>query len=70
MTPAPFTEMSNSLEICHWLVKRPHILELANQMLAANNTSLNANMITNSFTGSSNFLGTIGEVNTIYNDNI
>ena len=39
-------------------------------MLAANNTSLNANVITNSFTGSSNFLETIGEVNTIYNDNI
>jgi hypothetical protein len=39
--PASFTEMSNILEVCNWLVKRPHILELANQMLTANNTSSN-----------------------------
>ncbi|CAB4387259.1 unnamed protein product [Rhizophagus irregularis] len=28
--PASFTEMSNILEVCKWLVKRLHILEFAN----------------------------------------
>ncbi|PKY60338.1 hypothetical protein RhiirA4_483927 [Rhizophagus irregularis] len=59
--PASFTEMSNILEVCNWLVKRPHILELANQMLTANNTSSNTNMVMNSLHGNGNLLGMVGE---------
>ncbi|CAG8446792.1 hypothetical protein GLOIN_2v1480316 [Rhizophagus irregularis DAOM 181602=DAOM 197198] len=55
--PASFTEMSNILYVCNWLVKRPHILELANQMLTANNTSSNTNMVVNSLHGNDNLLG-------------
>ncbi|POG74931.1 hypothetical protein GLOIN_2v1571258 [Rhizophagus irregularis DAOM 181602=DAOM 197198] len=46
--------MSNLLDICNWLVKRPQILELANQMVAANNTSSSANTIANYVPGISN----------------
>ncbi|EXX55535.1 hypothetical protein RirG_224740 [Rhizophagus irregularis DAOM 197198w] len=52
--PASLSEMSNLLDICNWLVKRPQILELANQMVAANNTSSSANTIANYVPGISN----------------
>ena len=39
--------MDNSLEVCNWLVKHPHILQLANKMLAASSLPLTE-------TGSSN----------------
>jgi hypothetical protein len=32
--------MNNSLEVCNWLVKHPHILQLANKMLAASSLPL------------------------------
>jgi len=64
--PASFAEMSNMLDICNWLVKQPHILELANQMLAAStNTSSNTNMVINPFSKSANLAETLGEVNII-----
>jgi|tagenome__1003787_1003787.scaffolds.fasta_scaffold20954407_2 hypothetical protein len=33
--PPQFEEITNQLQICNWLVKRPNILRLANEMLAA-----------------------------------
>ena len=44
---AVFNGMDNSLEVCNWLVKHPHILQLANKMLAASSLPLTE-------TGSSN----------------
>ena len=32
--------MNNSLEVCNWLVNHPHILQLANKMLAASSLPL------------------------------
>jgi hypothetical protein len=32
--------MDNILEICNWLIKHPHILQLANQMFAASSLPL------------------------------
>src|SRR6266542_1422221 len=39
--PEQLENFTNTLEICIWLVKRPHILHLANQMLDAKKSTLN-----------------------------
>ena len=38
-TPEQLENFTNTLEICTWLVERPHILQLANQMLDAKKSS-------------------------------
>jgi hypothetical protein len=37
--PEPLDHFTNALEICTWLVDRPYILKLANQMLEAKRLS-------------------------------
>ncbi len=37
--PDPLETCTNNLEICTWLIERPHILQLANQMYEARKTS-------------------------------
>jgi len=39
--PEQLENFTNTLEICTWLVERPHILNLANQMLDAKKSSPN-----------------------------
>ena len=51
--PAVFSKMDNSLEVCNWLVKHPHILQLANKMLAASSLPLTEMPLTGSSNESS-----------------
>lgn len=42
--PEPLDHFTNALEICTWLVERPYILKLANQMLEAKKLSPSPNV--------------------------
>ena len=39
-TPTAFNKMDNILEICNWLIKHPHILQLVNQLFATSSLPL------------------------------
>ena len=76
--PEQLENFTNTLEICTWLVERPHILNLANQMLDAKKSSPNVTpnifnisdnvSIRSSFGGSSG--GGSGSVPDVANDGV
>lgn len=52
-TPQEFENFTNELEICSWLVEKPHILRLANQMMKAKETPPDISCLNNTFINSS-----------------
>lgn len=43
--PSQFEDMTNKLQVCNWLVTRPDILRLANQMLSSKSQDIGTSTI-------------------------